>query len=98
MMAGPVSEKFVHTPGSNPRRYFSILADVLLIAAVVAAGTVFLPGRHNRLPKPVRQFTTGQPLTVSGIDWRGADRNIAIILGNTCPGCEQEFPFYQELQ
>ena len=77
-----------------------ILLDVLCVVAagalvyrVLSAG-VWSDGEGSRRLEYTR---IGEPVALSQVSWRSADRHLVLVLTTTCPACQESAGFYRRL-
>jgi hypothetical protein len=71
------------------------IANILVavsLAAVLVKRFVFTPRTENTI-----QSNVGNKLSQPDIDWTKSDKNVVLMLSNTCHFCTESAPFYKRL-
>jgi thioredoxin-related protein len=73
----------------------AIIVVAITLAAVLAKRFVF-NGNQNEAPDQI-QSNVGNKVSQLDIDWSKSDKNLVLMLSNTCHFCTESAPFYKRL-
>jgi thioredoxin-related protein len=70
----------------------AIILVAVSLAVVLVKRFVFTPRTENTI-----QSNVGNKVSQSDIDWSKSDKNVVLMLSNTCHFCTESAPFYKRL-
>src|SRR5215510_16264476 len=87
---------------NNLYKKFELVANIAIIlvaitlVAVLAKRFVFNGGSQNQATEQI-QSHVGTKASQLDVDWSRSDKNLVLMLSNTCHYCTESAPFYKRL-
>jgi len=75
----------------------NIAIIVVALLVVVTLVPRLWPGKSPQNPLASPPIAAGTRISLQGLDWKGSDQNLLLVLSTGCHFCSESAPFYKRL-